>query len=95
MMPPLASPATPNTMNANDVQSLIAAGLPDAQVLVETDDNTHFAARIVAAQFDGKRMIQRHQLIYATLGSKMGNEIHALSIEALTPAEFAALQAKS
>jgi len=77
-------------MNANDVQTLIAAGLPGAQVLVETDDNTHFAARIVTGQFAGKRMIQRHQLVYATLGAKMGNEIHALSIEALTPEEFAA-----
>jgi len=77
-------------MNANDVQSLISAGLPGAQVLVQTDDNTHFASRIVAEQFVGKRMIQRHQLVYAALGSKMGNEIHALSIEALTPEEFAA-----
>jgi acid stress-induced BolA-like protein IbaG/YrbA len=79
-------------MNANDVQSLISAGLPDAQVWVESDDNTHFASRIVSAQFSGKRMIQRHQLVYAALGSKMGNEIHALSIEALTPEEFAAAQ---
>lgn len=79
-------------MNANDIQNLISAGLPGAQVWVESDDNTHFASRIVAAQFSGKRMIQRHQLVYAALGSKMGNEIHALSIEALTPEEFAATQ---
>lgn len=74
-------------MNAQEVQSLIAAGLPGAQVLVESDDDTHFAARIVASQFAGKRMIARHQLVYAALGAKMGREIHALSIEALTPEE--------
>ena len=74
-------------MNATEVQALIAAGLPGAQVLVETDDDTHFAARIVAAQFGGKRMIARHQLVYAALGPKMGREIHALGIEALTPEE--------
>ena len=74
-------------MNAQEVQSLISAGLPGAQVLVESDDDTHFAARIVAPQFAGKRMIARHQLVYAALGAKMGREIHALSIEALTPEE--------
>jgi acid stress-induced BolA-like protein IbaG/YrbA len=80
-------------MNANDVQALIAAGLPGAHVVVESDDNTHFASLIVAEQFAGKRMIQRHQLVYAALGAKMGHEIHALSIEALTPDEFAAQSA--
>jgi len=74
-------------MNAAEVQSLIAAGLPGAQVVVESDDDTHFAARIVAPQFVGKRTIARHQLVYAALGAKMGREIHALSIEALTPDE--------
>jgi acid stress-induced BolA-like protein IbaG/YrbA len=74
-------------MNANEVQLLIAAGLPGAQVIVESDDDTHFTARIVTAQFAGKRMIARHQLVYAALGQKMGREIHALSIEALTPDE--------
>jgi acid stress-induced BolA-like protein IbaG/YrbA len=75
-------------MNANDVQQLIAAGLPGAHIRVESDDNTHFAAVIVAPQFAGKRMIQRHQLVYATLGELMGREIHALSIEAHAPEEW-------
>jgi acid stress-induced BolA-like protein IbaG/YrbA len=74
-------------MNAAEVQSLIALGLPGAHVIVQSDDDTHFAARVVATQFAGKRTIARHQLVYATLGAKMGREIHALSIEALTPDE--------
>lgn len=77
-------------MNAADVQALILSGLPGAEVVVESDDNTHFAARIVADQFRGKRTLQRHQLIYAALGTKMGNEIHALSIQALAPDEVSA-----
>jgi len=76
-------------MNASEVQSLIAAGLPGASVQVESDDDTHFAALIVAPQFAGKRTIARHQMVYATLGAKMGREIHALSIVAHTPDEWA------
>lgn len=76
-------------MTPRDVQAMIEAGLPGAQVRVESDDNTHFAAMIVAPQFEGRRMIQRHQLVYATLGERMGREIHALSMQAWTPAEWA------
>jgi acid stress-induced BolA-like protein IbaG/YrbA len=77
-------------MNAQSVQQLIEAGLPGARVQVESDDDTHFAAIIVAPQFAGKKMIQRHQLVYATLGTLMGREIHALSIQAQTPEEWQA-----
>jgi acid stress-induced BolA-like protein IbaG/YrbA len=74
-------------MKPQEVASLIEAGLPDAQVRVESDDDTHFSAVIVAAAFEGKRSLQRHQLVYATLGPRMGREIHALTIQAFTPAE--------
>jgi len=74
-------------MTPEQVAELIRAGLPGAQVRVESDDNTHFAARVVSAEFAGKRAIQRHQLVYRTLGELMGREIHAMSIEALTPEE--------
>jgi len=74
-------------MSPEDVARLIRAGLPGAQVRVESDDNTHFAARIVAREFAGKRSLARHQLVYRALGERMGREIHALSIEALTPEE--------
>jgi acid stress-induced BolA-like protein IbaG/YrbA len=80
-----AGPMTPQR-----VAELIRAGLPGATVHVESDDNTHFASRIVATQFAGLRPIARHQLIYKSLGALMGREIHALSIEALTPEELAA-----
>jgi len=76
-------------MNPDQIAQLIRAGLPGADVRVESDDNTHFAARVVAKEFAGKRPIARHQLIYRTLGELMGREIHAMSIEALTPDESA------
>ena len=77
-------------MTADEVTRLIQAGLPDAEVRVLTDDDTHFEAVVVAVQFEGKRPIQRHQLVYAGLGQRMGREVHALSIQAYTPAEWQA-----
>jgi acid stress-induced BolA-like protein IbaG/YrbA len=74
-------------MNPEDLARLIRAGLPGAQVQVQSDDNTHFSARVVAREFAGKKSLARHRLIYRALGERMGREIHALSIEALTPEE--------
>ncbi len=79
-------------MQANDIEGLIKAGFQDAIVRVESGDNTHFAALVVAAEFEGKRPLARHQLVYKCLGTLVGNEIHALSIQAYTPAEWAAKQ---
>jgi len=77
-------------MTANEVTRLIQAGLPDAEVRVLTDDDTHYEAIVIAPQFEGRRPLQRHQLVYAALGPRMGREIHALSIQAWTPAEWQA-----
>jgi acid stress-induced BolA-like protein IbaG/YrbA len=69
------------------IADLIRAGLPGASVRVQSEDNTHFAALVVSDAFAGKRSIARHQLVYGALGPLVGREIHALSIEALTPQE--------
>ncbi|MEJ2515144.1 MAG: BolA family transcriptional regulator [Gammaproteobacteria bacterium] len=74
-------------MQSEAIAELIRSGLPDAQVKVVSDDGTHFAALVVSSRFEGLRPIQRHQLVYKALGDKMGGDIHALSIRALTPAE--------
>lgn len=74
-------------MHPDKVAELIRAGLPGAIVEVRSDDQTHFSARIVCDDFVGKRSIARHQMVYRTLGERVGREIHALSIEALTPEE--------
>jgi acid stress-induced BolA-like protein IbaG/YrbA len=75
-------------MNPAAISQLIEAGFDHAEVKVLSDDNTHFEALVIAREFVGKRALARHQLIYKTLGSLMGNEIHALSIRAYTPDEW-------
>ena len=74
-------------MNAQDIEQLIASGLA-CEHLEVTGDGRHWNAVIVSEAFAGKRLIQRHQMVYATLGSKMHtDEIHALSMKTLTPCE--------
>ncbi len=76
-------------MNPQQVAQLIETGLTGSRALVNSDDNVHFEAVVIAAAFAGKRPIQRHQLVYATLGAAMGNEIHALALKVFTPEEYA------
>jgi acid stress-induced BolA-like protein IbaG/YrbA len=76
-------------MNPQQVAQLIHAGLADAQATVTSDDNVHFEAVVIAGSFAGKRPVQRHQLVYATLGAALGNEIHALALQVFTPEEYA------
>lgn len=77
-------------MEPAEIEKLIVAGFDDATARVASADNHHFEALVVAAEFEGKRPLARHQLVYKCLGSLVGNEIHALSIRALTPAEWQA-----
>lgn len=74
-------------MQANDIRDMIKAGLPDADVQVFGEDGTHFEAVIVSPSFAGKRTLARHRMVYATLGEKMGGDIHALSMQTVTPEE--------
>ncbi|HEV7613126.1 MAG TPA: BolA/IbaG family iron-sulfur metabolism protein [Steroidobacteraceae bacterium] len=76
-------------MNPQDIAQMIEAGLAGSKALVKSDDNVHFDAVVIAAAFAGKRSLQRHQLVYGTLGASMGNEIHALALQVFTPEEFA------
>jgi acid stress-induced BolA-like protein IbaG/YrbA len=75
-------------MNPQQVAQLIETGLPGAKALVKSDDNVHFEAVVIAAAFAGRRSVQRHQLVYGTLGAAVGNEIHALALQVFTPEEF-------
>ncbi len=72
-----------------DIQGYIAQGLACEQLQV-AGDGQHFEALIVSAAFSGKSRVQRHQMVYAVLGDRMRDEIHALSMKTLTPEEFAA-----
>ena len=72
-----------------EVRDYIAAGLPCERLDVE-GDGRHFFATIVSAEFEGLPRVRRHQRVYAALGDRMREQIHALSMKTLTPAEFAA-----
>ncbi|WP_414040427.1 BolA family protein [Acidithiobacillus sp. M4-SHS-6] len=67
------------------IKSLIQQELPDAQVEVLGDDGTHFEALVVSATFVGMSPVKQHQRVYAALGERMREEIHALSLRTLTP----------
>lgn len=69
-----------------EIQRLLELGLPGAHVRV-AGDGQHFEAVVVSAAFTGKNMLQRHQMVYSVLGSRVGDEIHALSLKTLTPSE--------
>jgi acid stress-induced BolA-like protein IbaG/YrbA len=73
----------------DDIKRAIEAGLACERVEV-AGDGQHFQALIVSTAFEGLTRIKRHQLVYAALGDRMRQEIHALSMQTLTPAEWKA-----
>lgn len=76
-------------MTASELQQLIATGLT-CQHLEVDGDGRHWQAVIVSPAFEGKRLIARHQMVYATLGQRMHtDEVHALSMKTYTPTEWA------
>jgi acid stress-induced BolA-like protein IbaG/YrbA len=74
-------------MNADTIRRLIEQGLPGARAQVQGEDGVHFEAIVVSPQFAGKLPLARHRMVYATLGERMGGEIHALQLKTLTPDE--------
>ena len=76
-------------MNADSIRQMIETGLPGARADVQGADGVHFEATVVCEAFAGKLPLARHRMVYATLGEKMGGEIHALQLRTVTPAEAA------
>lgn len=77
-------------MTAEELKAIIAQGLHCEHLALE-GDGRHWYATIVSSEFEGRRLIGRHQRVYATLGAKIDtNEVHALSMKTYTPAEWAA-----
>ena len=74
-------------MPAAEIEQLIRAALPDAEVVI-TDlagDGDHYAARVVSEAFRGKPRIAQHKLVFAALGGRMGGELHALQLTTAAP----------
>ena len=79
----------PGMVLPSDIEKYISDGMSCEHVEVD-GDGRHFQAVIVSTEFEGKRPIQRHQLVYAALGDRMREEIHALSMKTFTPEEHKA-----
>jgi stress-induced morphogen len=76
-------------MSAAEIETLIRAALPDAQVSVEdlAGDGDHYAAQIVSESFRGRSRIQQHQMVFQALGGRMGGALHALALKTAVPDE--------
>ncbi len=74
-------------MPADEIESLIRAGIPDARVEIVdlAGDGDHYEARVVAECFRGMPRVKQHQLVYQALGGRMGNELHALKLSTAVP----------
>ena len=75
-------------LSAAQLENYIKQGLPCDYIQVLGDDGTHFEALIVSPSFNGKSMVQQHQLVYGALGDRMRAEIHALSMKTYTPQKW-------
>ena len=74
-------------MDASEIERLIRESLPDAQVTIQdlAGDGDHYAAHVVSEGFRGKTRVQQHQMVYAALQGRMGNELHALALQTSAP----------
>jgi stress-induced morphogen len=65
-----------------EIHKLLKEGFPDADIEISdlAGDDNHFAAKIKSSRFKGKTRVQQHQMVYASLKGKMGNELHALAL---------------
>jgi acid stress-induced BolA-like protein IbaG/YrbA len=83
-------------MTSQDIETLVRSGFPEAvvQVVDQVGDGNHFQAVVITPAFTGKSLVERHQLVYGSLKGAMADRIHALSIKAYTPDEWAQAQAR-
>jgi stress-induced morphogen len=74
-------------MTAEEIQTLVRAGLPEAESTVEdlAGDGTHYGAHVVSPAFRGKSRVQQHQMVYQALGGRMGDTLHALALTTAVP----------
>ena len=74
-------------MPADEIEALIRAALPDAQVRIDdlAGDGDHYAATVVSEQFRGVSRVRQHQIVYAALRGRMGGELHALALQTSAP----------
>ena len=74
-------------MEASEIQRLIKAAFPDAEVVIEDlrGDGDHYAAQVTSSAFTGKSRVQQHQMVYQALQGRMGDALHALALQTSAP----------
>ncbi len=74
-------------MSAHDIERMIRAGIPDADVRLEdlAGDGDHYAAYVSSPTFRGKSRVQQHQMVYQALQGRMGDQLHALALQTTVP----------
>ena len=77
-------------MDPQEIATLIEKNLDGSKAEVRTDGQGHYEATVICAAFAGLRSLKRHQMVYGTLGTRVGREIHALALETYTPEEWQA-----
>ncbi|MDT8438201.1 MAG: BolA/IbaG family iron-sulfur metabolism protein [Wenzhouxiangellaceae bacterium] len=74
-------------MNSEQIEQQLRQAFPHADVVVSSEDNVHFSAKVVDAGFDGLNRVARHRRVHEAIGPALGREIHALTLTLRTPAE--------
>jgi len=76
-------------MHPDELKSLIEAGIPEAEVVVKdlTGTRDHYRVEVVSSEFEGKSLVEQHQMVYRAVGDELTNAVHALSIRTSTPEE--------
>jgi stress-induced morphogen len=74
-------------MSAKEIEALVRASLPEAEITVEdlAGDGNHYRAHVVSPAFRGKTRVQQHQMVYQALGGRMGGTLHALALTTAAP----------
>jgi stress-induced morphogen len=74
-------------MDARDIESMIKAAIPDAEVTIRdlAGDGDHYAATVISESFRGKSRVQQHQIVYQSLRGQMGGVLHALALQTGVP----------
>ena len=74
-------------MTAGDIEQMIRESIPDAVITIKdlAGDGDHYACTVVSESFRGRSRVQQHQIVYAALRGRMGNELHALALQTAAP----------
>lgn len=86
-LPIVGQPATPRTLSPDEVRAKLEAAFPDSRIEIVdlTGTNDHYQVELVSSRFEGLRLIQQHQLVYAALAEELKGPIHALTLKTRAP----------